>query len=395
VNGEWVAQTQIPAEWSSYGSIQIVSERTEEQLRALIADSGRTRSEMRKAADLYASFMDEARIERAGVAPMAREFSRIGCLGSHADVIRHFGYALLAGTSAPVDFYVAGHPLDPDTNILYLWQSGLGLPDRDYYLLQTPEMEKMRAEYRAHIERLAGLAGWPDADTIAATVFGIETRLAEAQWSSTQNRDRERIAGNRYMLAGAAAFAPDLDWKAYLDAAQFHVPGEFVIAQADYFRALGGIVRAVPVAQWQAYLRFRLLKAYAPYLNAAIVGEDFAFEGTARRGQPQIKARWKRGVRLANEALGELVGQAYVTRDFPPAAKARMDQLIASLRAAYGQWLALRASSGSSFPTRWRGAASSATGCFARSCSPTRTRPASTGCAACCRTCRSSTPRSA
>jgi endothelin-converting enzyme/putative endopeptidase len=337
VNGEWLDQTPIPAEWSSYGSIQIVAETTEEQLRALIADGSGHRAEQRKPADLYASFMDEARIDRAGLAPLARELARINRLRSHDDVTRHFGYMLLAGVPSPVDFYVSSHPLDPDTNILYLWQSGLGLPDRDYYLLNTPEFEKIRAEYRAHIGRMAALAGWPDAATAATTILDIETRLADAQWSNVQNRDRERIAGNRYTLASAAAFTPDFDWPAYLDAAQFHVPGEFVIAQTDYFKALGGIVHAIPVTGWQAYFRFRLLKAYAPYLNSAVVNEDFAFQGTVLRGQPQIKTRWKRAVKLANEALGELVGQAYVARHFPPAAKARMDQLINNLRAACGQ----------------------------------------------------------
>jgi predicted metalloendopeptidase len=337
VNGRWLAATDIPAEWSSYGTIQMLTERTEQQLRALVEDPAAARDDGSKVADLYASFMDEARIEREGIAPLDAELARIVALASHEDVVRYMGYALVAGVPAPVEFYVASHPLQPDQNIVYLWQAGLGLPDRDYYLLQTPQIEQVRAGYRAHIERMAALAGWKDPAAAADAIMGIETRLAEVHWSSVQNRDRERIAGNRYTLATAQAFAPELDWRTFLAAAEFDIPGEFVLAQTDYFKALGGIVRSVPVANWQLYFRFRLLKAYAPYLNETIVREDFAFQGTVLRGQPQIKARWKRALILVNEALGEQLGQAYVARHFPPAAKARMEELIRSLRAAYGQ----------------------------------------------------------
>lgn len=338
VNGRWLQRTEIPLEWSSYGTIQLLAERTELQLRELIEELvADGRGEMRKIGDLYASFMDEARAERLGISPLAPDFACIDELATHDEVVRYMGGALADGMQVPIDYYVASHPLDPGRNVLYLWQGGLGLPDRDYYLLQTPELQDVRAKYRAHIERLAALAGWPDAPAAAEAILDIETRLAHAQWSNVQNRDRARIAANRYSPEAAQAFAPDLDWRGYLQAAGFTVQGEFIIAQTDYFRALGAIVRAVPVANWQTYFRFKLLKAYAPYLNAAIVNEDFALQGTVLRGQPQLKARWKRGVMLVNEALGELAGQAYVARHFPPSAKARMEALIADLRAAYGE----------------------------------------------------------
>jgi putative endopeptidase len=352
VNGRWLERTAIPPEWSSYGTLQILAERTEEQLRALIETpvAGPAPGQARKPADLYASFMDEARAEREGLAPLAPELARIDELADHDDVIRYIGHALEAGVQAPVDYYISSHPRDPDQSILYLWQGGLGLPDRDYYLVKSPELEKVRQEYRAHIERLSELAGWKDGEAAADIILALETQLAESQWSNVQNRDKERIAGNRYTLASARTFAPDMAWETLLRAADFSVPGEFVIAQTDYFKSLGGIVRNMPVANWQVYLRFKLLKAYAHYLNAAIVNEDFAFEGQALRGQQQIKARWKRGVRLVNEALGELTGQAYVARHFPPAAKVRMDELIQSLRAAYAQ--AIRKSEWMSAPTQ-------------------------------------------
>jgi predicted metalloendopeptidase len=341
VNNRWLDRTAIPPEWPSYGAIQILTEQTEAQLRALIETGGTASQDpgLRKIGALYASFMDEAAVSRLGTAPLAAELRRIDALRTHDDVIRYMGYALQAGVQVPVDYYVSAHAADPDRNLVYLWQGGLGLPDRDYYLLESEEFGKIRAGYLTHIERLFGLAGWPDGAAAASSIVELETRLAERHWSRVQNRDTERIVQNRYTVAGAKQLTPALDWPAYLEAAGFTVPGEFVIAQTEYFQALGGIIHAAPVANWQVYLRFKLLKAYAPYLNDAIVNEDFAFQGKVLRGQEQIKARWQRGVRLVNEALGELAGRAYVEEHFPPAAKERVDALIGALRTACGETL--------------------------------------------------------
>jgi predicted metalloendopeptidase len=341
VNGKWLRATPIPPDLPNYGAFQMVAERTEGQLRELIegAAAGKDApgTDSRKIGDLYLSFMDEAGIEAAGLAPLQADMAAIAKLRSHEDVIAYFGRALATGVQVPVEFYVDAEARHPDRNMAYFWQGGLGLPDRDYYLGDTPELKATRDAYREHIGKLHALAGWPDGPGAATTILDLETRIARSHWTAVQNRNDEKIYSSQVTLAEAAAGSPGFDWPRFLASAGL-APGErFVVAQADYFRELGGIVRSVPVADWQTWLRFKTLKSYAPYLNAAIVAEDFHFQGGVLRGQEQNKPRWKRGVKLVSTELGDLVGKAYVAEHFPPASKARVDQMIQSLQQAFHQ----------------------------------------------------------
>jgi predicted metalloendopeptidase len=350
VNGKWLASTEIPADWSGYGSFQIVAERTEAQLRALIEDAARSatgpgigpgagerQGDDARIGGLYASFMDEARAESLGVRPLAPDLAAINALRTHADVIAWFGTALAAGIQTPVQWFIDGDATDPTRNLAYFWQDGLGLPDRDYYLDDRPELKEARAAYEAHIARLHDLAGWPDGARAARTILALEHRLAERQWSAVENRDDEKIYRNQVDVATAATRFPGFDWPRFLSAAGLEPPGPFVVAQTSYFEALGPLVRSVPVTDWQTWLRFKTLKRYAPYLTTAIAQEDFAFEGGTLKGIRENKARWKRGVKLTSDELGDLVGKAYVARHFPPSSKARMDRMIADLKEAYRQ----------------------------------------------------------
>ena len=337
VNGRWIESTEIPPEWSRYGTMQIVYERTEEQLKAIVQSAAADPSgddNTVKIGRLYNSFMDTEAIEAAGLSPLSAELSQIDALESHANVMAFFGTALLSGINVPIDFYIDADATDPDRALAYLWQDGLGLPDRDYYLSDTPEMETIREKYLVHIDNMLQLAGWAD-DIDAQTIIAIEQQLAEQHWSRVQNRDRERIYSNQFSLPDAESLSPDLDWRGFLAAGGFGAPETLVIAQTDYFAALGEIVRSIPVADWQSYLRFNALRAYAPYLTDAIVMENFDFRQRILRGQESIRPRWKRAVRLANAALGEAVGQMYVERHFPPEAKQRVDTMIENLRAAF------------------------------------------------------------
>lgn len=338
VNGKWLAQTKIPADWASYGTFQLLAERTEAQLHALVEAAAQSSapagSDAQKIGDLYTSFMDEGRLETLGLQPLAAELASIAALRTHDEVLAWMGSALAAGIQVPLEFFVDADARNPARNLAYIWQGGLGLPDRDYYLDDTAELVATRKQYAAHIERMFRLAGWNDASP-ATTVMAIETRLARQHWTAVQNRDSEKIYANQVDFGQAAAQAPGLDWPRFFKAAQLEPPGRFVIAQSSYFAGLGALIRGTPVAGWQTWLRFKLLKSYAPYLNAAIVAEDFDFQGRVLRGQQQNKARWKRGVRLVNNEVGELLGKSYVERHFPPALKQRIERLIADLRTAF------------------------------------------------------------
>ncbi|MEO8445282.1 MAG: M13 family metallopeptidase [Gammaproteobacteria bacterium] len=344
VNGKWLASTRIPPDQSGYGSFQIVAERTEAQLRALIeaaaqvpARGGAASSDEQKIGALYASFMDEPRVEALGVGPLAPDLAAIDALRTHDEVIGYFGTAMAAGVQTPVQWFVDADATDPSRNLAYFWQDGLGLPNRDYYLDDRPELRAALSAYQAHIERLYGLAGWADGAAASRTVLALEKRIAERHWSAVQNRDDEKIYRNQVDLPAAVGRFQGFDWPRFLSAAALDPPGKFVVAQTDYFEALGPLVRSVPVADWQTWLRFKTLKHYAPFLTAAIAGEDFAFEGGTLKGIQVNKARWKRGVQLASSELGDLVGKAYVARYFPPSSKVRMDRMIADLTEAFRQ----------------------------------------------------------
>ncbi|MDH3977505.1 MAG: M13 family metallopeptidase [Gammaproteobacteria bacterium] len=333
VNGQWITNTEIPPEWSRYGTMQIVYERTEEQLRDIV-ENAETSSRI---GALYRSFMDEERAESLGLTPLKAELKEINAIRSRIDVMSYFGRALQVGIEVPVNFYIDADAQNPEQPLMYWWQDGLGLPDRDYYLANSPELVEIREEYLKHIEKMHDLADWQQSKDAAKSILRIETRLAEIQWSRVQNRNRQRIYSNQYSMAQAAELSPGFDWARLMNAGGFEAPDLFVIAQTDYFTALGQLVDSVSVEDWQTYLRFRLLEAYAPYLNKAVVTENYNFRRGVLRGQKEMRPRWKRGIQLVNSALGEEVGQIYVERHFPPASKQRVDTMIENLRAAFGQ----------------------------------------------------------
>jgi len=341
VNAEWLARNEIPADRSSYGVMQALAEATEAQLQGMVQslgdDSAVAGSDAQKLGDLYEAFLDEPAIEAAGLTPLEDELARIDALEDHAALIRYFGHALRAGVQVPLDFYIDADATNPDQPLAYFWQSGLGLPDRDYYLTDNPKIASVREDYRAHISRMFGLANWDDGIEAAKTIFELERRMAEQQWTRVQNRDRERIYSNQYDLEQAEALGPGFEWPDFLAAGGFGEPERFVIAQNDYFESLGSVVRENSMADWRTYLRFKLLKAYARYLNAAIAEEDFDFQRRTLRGQQEMKPRWKRGIALLNGALGEMLGQRYVAEHFSPESKARVEAIVEDLRCAFGQ----------------------------------------------------------
>jgi putative endopeptidase len=342
VNGDWSNSTDIPAEWSRYGVSQIVYEETEQQLKALIESASGTDPapddfSTHKIGDLYASFMNEQVVEELGIGPLTTELERISELRTHDDLIQYMGYALQTGIQGPVNFYVDADAADTDRSLAYIWQDGLGLPDRDYYLSDSEQLQGIREKYVVHIEHMFELAGWEGGAEAAQQIPAIEKRIAEQHWSRVQNRDRERIYRNKFSIEAADKLSPGFDWAAFLQAGGFGNPEQFIIAQTDYFAKLGSILRSTPLDQWKTYLRFKALKAFAPYLNYAIVEEDFEFQKRTLRGQEKIRSRWKRGVRLVNNSLGEMVGELYVAQHFHSESKESIDTMIANLRESFRQ----------------------------------------------------------
>ena len=350
VNGTWLKNTEIPADRSNYGTFTKLAEKAESDLKAIIEEASAKSdhaagSDSQKVADLYNSFMDEARAESLGVTPLAAEFARVAAIKSKADLPALAARLGRIGVTTPVGIFINQDAKDPTQYIAYLFQDGIGLPDREYYLSQDAKFKEFRAKYVAHVEKMLALAGDRKAATSARAIMALETALAQKHWTRVESRDDDKTY-NKKTRAELAKLAPNFGWATWLD--QTGIKGDTVIvAQPSAFEGFSEQIAARPLSHWQAYFRWHLLSGYAPFLSKAFVDENFAFYGKTLRGIQENKPRWKRGVAVvqgglggdvspfASQGLGEVLGRIYVARHFPPQAKARMEEMVRNLIAAY------------------------------------------------------------
>jgi len=339
VNGRWLDTTEIPADRLSYGTLQMLYDRTQAQLLALIEDARRNRTPESHAAQLvgalYESYMNEQLIETRQTDSLAKLLEYLVGLQTSDDLAVVFADALKLGVSVPIALDYEVDPADASQNLAMLWQSGLGLPDRDYYLAGDEQLGALRAAYAGHIARMFELVGWQDGSA-AERITALERRIAELHWSSVANRDVERIFGNRVTLSDIEVRAPGFDWATFFARLGIPSPRLVIFAQDDYFSALARLLAEVPIGDWRDYLRFRTLKAYARFMGGAVVAENFAFEGRVLRGQQDMRPRAERGVALVDQMLGDALGQLYVNAHFSAASKGRVEEMIEHLRAAFG-----------------------------------------------------------
>ncbi len=335
VNGAWLDDAHIPADKSSYGTIIEVVDKAEQDLRAIIEGAAAIRSndpDLRKVGDFYRSFMDSSQIEKLGLEPLTAEFARIDAIESKEDLVRYIGYSQRAGAGDPFAIYVTQDAKNTTEYILYVTQSGLGLPDREYYF--DERFAEVRESYAKYIATMSNLAGWDGGRGDAETIVNLERTLAEHHWTRVRNRDRDATY-NKVTAEEASDLAPNLDWEFFLAGAGIEDLDAFIIRQPSYFEALSDALVDTPLEDWKTYFRFKVLSNAAPYLPQKFVDERFALYGRAIRGTEQDRPRWKRAVSAADEVLGEVVGKLYVERHFPSDAKARMDEMIENLRSAF------------------------------------------------------------
>ncbi len=342
VNGKWLARTEIPADKGGIDTFDQLYDATQENLRGIIQgltteslDPATADPDRAKIADLHRSFMDEKTIEKRGLQPIAPQLARIAALRDASELPVLIGELSANGFTQPFAGRVHQDAKDPTQMVFDLSQDGLGMPDRDYYLLKDAKLTQIRADYLKHVGNMLALSGDGDAERDAGYVLDLETRLARAQWTKVASRDPVR-AYNRLTSAGLQALTPRFDWKAYFKAlGGVDVGGSLVVSQPSYVKEVGVLAATTPIMVWKAYLRWHVLSDMAPFLSKQVVDEHFAFYGTTLRGVPEQKPRWKRSVDLIDGSLGEALGKLYVARFFPPAAKQRMDELIKNLIAAY------------------------------------------------------------
>ncbi len=336
-NGEWLRTTEIPADRVRYGTFDALADQSKQDLRTIIEDNAARRgaagSSDQQIGDLYASFMDTARLEALGAVPLKESLDRIDALATPADLLRYFAGSATKGVASPIAVYVSQDAKNATAYIPGVSQSGLTMPDRDYYVKSDPQFVTIREQLRVYAARVLDLAGVADPEGSAGRALAVENRLAEVQWSAAQDRDATATY-NKFTITDATAQTPGLDWKTYLDAAGVDTPN-FIIAEPSYFTALGGALTSVPLEEWKAYLKFRFIDSLTLYLSDAFATARFDFRGRDLAGQQQDRPRWERGVATVDGALGDLLGQQYVQRHFPPDAKQQMDALVSKLIDAF------------------------------------------------------------
>jgi len=340
LNGKWLKTVEIPADKSSWGAFHQLREDTLPQLRAIIekaaATKGANGSEVQKIGDFYASYMDEARLEQLGITPLNAELGKIAAIKDKAELPAVFAHLGRLGVNVPFVFYIHQDAKDSTKYVADLYQAGLGMPDRDYYLKQDDaKLADIRAKYQQHAEKMLAMAGDKNAAAGAKAIVELETELAKVQWTKVENRDPVKTY-NKVELAKLAELAPGYDWQSWLGAAGLKGKTDYlIVSQPSYLKGFAEVLNRVPLETWKTYLQLHLVESYANYLSKAFVDERFAFHGTTLSGTPQLEARWKRGVSTLEGSLGEAVGKLYVKEHFPAERKARMEVLVKNLLAAY------------------------------------------------------------
>jgi len=338
VSGRWMEHTSIPADRSSWGSFVELSEKSQAAVRQIVEDAvssgAEPGSEEGKIGNLYTSFMDSARVDSLGIQPLQAELDSIARIPSLAALPATLGRLQRVGVSAPFRAGVGQDQKNSDAYIVTVSQSGLGLPDRSYYLRPGAQFESIRKAYTEYLTRLFTLADRPDPSGAAQRILQFETRIAQVQWDRARNRDRDATY-NKMSVQKLDELTPSWSMSAFLRGAGLGAADEVVVRQPDYLQAVDTVLASTSLGTWKEYLWAKLLDGYANDLSAPFVQARFDFRGRVLSGQQEMEPRWKRGVSTVQGALGEAVGKIYVKRHFRSEAKARMDTLVQNLLAAF------------------------------------------------------------
>ena len=341
VNGRWVAEHEIPADRAMDGSFRALHDQAEEQVRDIIVEAGAAADATGVQAQigaLYASFMDTDAVEAAGTEPLRPDLSAIAAATTREELTAVLGSLQRTGAVAATGFWVDNDAKDPERYVVYLYQSGLGLPDESYY--RDEQYASVLAAYRPHVARMLRLGGWAAdqaaADDAADRVVALEQKIAAGHWDVVKDRDAD-LTYNPTTLAALATTAPGFDWASWVRAlgAPEGSLDDLVVREPSFATAFAALWASEPVADWQAWLAYHTITARAPYLSSELVEANFDFHGRTLTGAQELRDRWKRGVSLVQGVLGEAVGEVYVARHFPPAHKERMEELVGHLVEAY------------------------------------------------------------
>jgi len=338
VNGKWIAETEIPADKASYGGFAILADEAQEDVKAIIERSATgdfaKGTDEQKVGDLYKSYLDMDTRNAKGVEPLEPELARIAAIEDHDGLAVYFAAAGRRGYPVPVDIGQVADFKDPNYYMIYAWQNGLGLPDREYYFKEDEASVAIREKYVDHIETIFGLAGFEDGAAAASEIMDLETRIAAAHITKEAARDWPNNY-NKVALDKLNEVMPNFNWQGYIDEAGIANIDGLVLMMTSYFEELDTIISETPIDTWQTYLQWLVLNSRAAALNEVLDNQNFEFYGKALTGREQQREPWRRAVTTVNGLLGEVVGKVYVKEHFPPEAKERMVKLVDNLIKAY------------------------------------------------------------
>jgi predicted metalloendopeptidase len=336
-NGGWLAATEIPADEVGWGSYMTLRKESLEQSRAIVIEAAENPgSDAAKTmiGHYYNAYMDEDAIDELGTTPIAADLAAIDKLETHIDIAGYFGRSNAMGVDAPFNLYVGQDDKDATSYAMFFLQSGLGLPDRDYYSDQSERGLLIIEKYKTYIKELFAHIGEPKGAAAAQRIFTLESKLAAAQWSKVDNRDADKVY-NKYTRAELAALLSNLDLGQYLADIGAAELDYAIVSQPSYMEEFNRLFQQTDVAIWKDYLRLQLISSFAPYLSKNYVDSHFEFYGKTLSGRQEQQSRWRKATTSINRNLGELLGKLYVEKHFPESSKARMVEMVDYLIAAY------------------------------------------------------------
>ena len=337
VNGAWAKRTEIAPDRTFVGIDSVLNDQLDRDVRAIVEDMAKDSASSgrigQQVGDFYASWMDEAAIAARGTAPLKPHLDRIAAAKDKSELAELFG---TTGYPSPIGMAIFPDLSDPTRYGVYAGQAGLGMPNRDYYLLEGAKYDAYRTAYKAYITHIQQLAGIPDAAAKAEKIFALENAIAKVHWKPEDSRDISKIY-NPMDLAKLQAFAPQIDWKRGMDKGGLGNVSTVVVTETTAVQEIAKLVEATPLDTWKDYMAFHFISSHAAYLPKDFDQARFDFYSKTLRDVPNQRDRWKRGVDLVNGALGEGVGQIYVQRHYPPEASRQMGELIDNFRSALAE----------------------------------------------------------
>ena len=336
VNGAWLEKTEIPADKSAYGSFHILYDENQVRLREIIEDAANQEnktpgSDVQKVGDFYASFMDSAKIEELGLQPLEKEFQLIENVDSYDGLAELFAHHRIIGVQRPFTYWVDQDDKNSEEYILFFQQSGLGLPDRDYYFTEGEKFDDIRTKYVEYITKILELAEDDNATEIANKVMEMEKDLAKNHWTRVENRDSEKTY-NKFEVNKLSGLSPDFNWQLFFDESKIAKAKNVIVRQPSYLAAFSNILSNYSITDWKNYSKVKLISSNATELSQDFVDASFKFYGKTLRGTEVNRPRWKRAVSAVDGSLGEVLGKVYVEKYFRPEAKERMVKLVDNLK---------------------------------------------------------------